>query len=299
MRHDPLVGKIVQTESSQTVDFYDLVSTLLTNDVIYLAEKHDNPEHHRIQLAIINKLLEQGKKPSIGFEFFSMNDTPLLLNFIDSGKVTHKKADDSVIESLLRKQLGWEDRSDEMWGYYFSLLDLARKEQLQVAGLDLSRSQIRRLTRKGLNKLTRVEKKQLFSTRFMNEPYKEYMFELFANVHCGMKNPAMQSRLYDTWIARNDKIALSITQMYEKNLDEPMVIIIGGGHTEYGLGVVDRVNAILGGISQVTIGLREISIEPAPLEDYLAPLDLKGFEAVSSFDYIWFTQRVSYEDPCE
>jgi hypothetical protein len=33
--------------------------------------------------------------------------------------------------------------------------------------------------------------------------------------------------------------------------------------------------------------------------DYMAPLELEGFETVPPADYLWFTQRVSYADPCE
>jgi hypothetical protein len=114
----------------------------------------------------------------------------------------------------------------------------------------------------------------------------------------------MTTRLYDTWMARNDKMALSISQLYESQSDKkspqgPILVIIGGGHTQYGLGVMDRVKAIYPGLSQVNIGLTEITRKPSDLEAYLQPLELEGFEPVPTADYLWFTQRVSYTDPCE
>ena len=89
VRKDPLIGKIINTKSNQAIDFECLIKDISTYDVIYLSEKHDNPEHHHIQEAIIRRLIEKGLTPTLGFEFFSLEDTPDLLNFVDSGKVAH------------------------------------------------------------------------------------------------------------------------------------------------------------------------------------------------------------------
>ena len=121
---------------------------------------------------------------------------------------------------------------------------------------------------------------------------------MFKAVHCGIAHENMQSKLYDTWIARNDKMALSITRLH-KHSTGPIIIIIGNGHTEYGLGVMDRVTIIDKTIKQVNIALQEISVKPLDLSEYLLPLDLKGFEKAYPADFLWFTQRVSYDDPCK
>lgn len=304
MRQDPLIDKIIQTTTRRPVSFNTLVANIAEFDVLYLSEKHDNPMHHAIQHRIIQHLVEQKKSPILGFEFFSMEDTPLLLNFSDSGKAPHSPKMERAVERQIRKQLGWESQSDTMWGYYYDLLNLAKKNQLLVSGLDLSSSQKRRITRKGVDGLENIEKKLIFSSQFSNEPYAVYMKSVFKAVHCGMGHDKMTSRLYDTWVARNDKMALSISQLYEsrsskKSARGPIVVIIGGGHTQYGLGVMDRVRAINPDISQVNIGLTEITRNPSDLGQYLQPLELEGFEPMLPADYLWFTQRVSYKDPCK
>ena len=196
--------------------------------MIYLGEKHDNPEHLWLQNRIIQDLIAKGKHPQLGFEFFS-----------------------------------------------------------------------RRITRKGWDKLTKIEKRSIFSTRLNKKIYQDYMYEIFANVHCGMKIPRMQSRLFDTWIARNDTMAHTIGELQDTQPDRPVVVIIGGGHTEHNLGVVDRVHHLRPGISQINVGFVEIARTPSPFNDYLAPLELEGYAPSPPHDYIWFTQRVSYQDPCE
>lgn len=297
-RNDPLIGKIINTRSNQPMGFESLIKQLSLYDVIYLSEKHDNPEHHHIQERVIKKLIEQGLTPTLGFEFFSMEDTPDLLNFVDSGKVAHSKKIEKIIETDLRKKLRWDSQSDKMWSYYYSLLSIAKKEKLSVAGIDLPATLKKRITRKGINGISPIEKEQVFSTQLSDENYKDYMFSIFKAVHCGMGNEKMLARLYDTWVARNDQMALSITRLY-KHRKGPIVIIIGGGHTEYGLGVIDRVSKVNKTITQVNLALKEIRVTPSDLSEYSLPLELEGFEKVPPADFLWFTQRVSYADPCE
>ena len=298
MRQDPLIGKIINTKTGRTIDFSSLIKDINSHDVIYLSEKHDNPQHHNIQQRIINSLIESNIQPTIGFEFFSMDDTPDLLNFIDSREADHPENIEEIIEADLRRKLGWDRQSDKMWRYYFDLLTIAKDKNLQVAGIDLQTTLKKRVTHKGIDNISPIEKDMIFSTHLSDKTYKDYMFSIFKAVHCGMGNENMQSRLYDTWRARNDKMALSITQLV-KHGNGPVVIIIGGGHTEYGLGVISRVKEIDQNITQINIALQEISVKPSNLSEYTQPLELQGFKKRPPADFLWFTQRVSYEDPCK
>lgn len=300
MRTDPLIGKIINTRTSQAIDFDALIRDISSYDVIYLSEKHDNSAHHQIQQRIILALIEKGLTPTLGFEFFSMADTPDLLNFIDSGKVAHSKKITKIIEADLRKKLRWDTQSDQMWKYYYDLLSIAKEKELNAAGIDLPTTLKKRITRKGINGITPLETEEVFSTHLDDPVYKDYMFSIFKAVHCGMTmgHNKMEAKLYDTWVARNDKMAHSITRLHSHGKG-PVVVIIGGGHTEYGLGVIDRVAAIDKTIKQVNISLREISVKPSDLPDYLLPLELDGYHKVPLADFLWFTQRVSYADPCK
>jgi len=295
---DPLAGKILDASSGEKLPFSRLMAHLAAHDVIYLSEKHDNPMHHAIQHRIIQHLVDTGLPPALGFEFFAFHDTPLLLSFVDSGSHDHPEKVNAMIKTDLRRQLHWDRQSDQMWQYYFDLLKLARDNNLTAAGLDLSGPQKRRITRKGLAGISKLEKQQIFSTGFDNPVYAQHMKAVFKTVHCGMGNADMLDRLYDTWTARNDAMARSITRLAEA-VTGPVVVIMGNGHTEYGLGVVDRVRFLDPALSQVNLALTEIRPVPADIDTYIAPLDLEGFPLLFPADYIWLTQRVSYEDPCQ
>ena len=298
MRQDPLIDRIIDSRTGTPITFETLIAQISGNDVIYLSEKHNNPSHHQFQHQVIKALIQQDISPVLAFEFFAMAETPVLLNFIDSGKVPHSPKMMAVMETDLRKKLGWDSQPDDLWKFYWELLVLAREKGLQTAGIDLTTSLTRRITRKGLDGLTPIEKDMIFSTSLNNPAYQAYMEDLFKQVHCGMAMPDMQKRLYDTWLARNDTMAQSISRL-KQHAKGPVVVIIGGGHTEYGLGVMDRLSELAPNISQTNIALTEILRDPAPLYNYLEPLILDGFGARLPADFLVFSQRVSYKDPCE
>ncbi|WP_020588361.1 ChaN family lipoprotein [Desulfobacter curvatus] len=309
MRDDPLIGALVKGETGEPVCFADLVDTLIHSDIVYLSEKHDNPMHHAIQHRVLQAIIDRGYAPVLGFEFFSYQNTPLLLNLVDAGKKVHSPKMEKAVEQRIREKLGWKKQSDTMWGYYWNLIRLAVDNGLPAVGLDLSATQKRRITRKGLDGLSPIELQQLFSTKLSNTAYESYMKSVFVSVHCGMDHGRMTERLYDTWMTRNDRMALSVTELFNavqtQERDEagrktgPVVIIIGAGHTEYGLGVLDRVHHLKPNATQINLAITEIEREPADLAQYIAPLSLEGFDPVPPADFLWFTQRVSYEDPCE
>lgn len=298
MRQDALIGKIIDAQKKSPIDLDMLVERVLNVDVIYLSEKHDNPAHHAFQEKFIQMLIEKGKHPLIAFEFFSMNETPQILSFLDTAGIKHTPEQETFIEQHLRKRLGWDAQSDTWWNFYFRLLDLARKNKIKAAGIDLPDALTKRITRKGMDGLLAVEKQMLTPTGLDNPAYETYMKEIFRAVHCGMGHERMESRLYGAWVARNDKMAHSLASLAKMH-DGPVVVIIGNGHTSHRLGVVDRVNAIDAKISQVNIALTEIAVEPQPLDYYLEPLDLEGFKAVPAGEFFYFSQRVSYKNPCD
>ena len=301
-RSDPLIGKIIRAETGREIDFNTLVNHISAYDVIYLSEKHDNADQHAAQQKIIRTLTDllaaEEKKPSIGFEFFAMDHTPDLLNFIDTGNANHSQETEQMIERNLRMKLGWYHQSDTMWQYYYDLLKTARDLNLSVAGLDLSTTLKRRITRKGINGITPIEREAVFSTGLSDDIYKTYMTDILKTVHCGMGHEKMHARLYDTWVARNDKMAQSINRMHTHG-NGPVIVIVGKGHTAYNLGIIDRLASLNPDINQVNVGLTEIRVSPYPLSHYLAPLDLEGHPEHPKADFLWFFQRVSYADPCE
>ena len=296
-RSDPLLETIVRTADQKTISPDALHAALENADVIYLSEKHDNPRQHELQLLIIQELLRRGKKPAIGFEFFSREQTGYLMHYT-RGKPSPFEHGEHGGEAFLRRQLDWDTQPDEDWKFYYAIIALAKQHRLTAFGTDLPASIKMRLTRYGANKLTGIERRSLSPTGFSNPAYEQLMKQKFTASHCGWSEPNLLERLYQTWVARNDAMARSIVDMLEEQ-GGPVVMIVGGGHVEHNMGIVERTASLRPQTRQVNLGLTEIAVQPTPLSDYIDRQTVQGVVFGPVHDYLWFTRRVDYDDPCE
>src|SRR3989442_3849037 len=69
-REHPLVGTIwdVRTGTALTPDAF--VARVAARRFVLLGEKHDNPDHHRLQAWVVGAMIAAGRKPAVAFEMF-------------------------------------------------------------------------------------------------------------------------------------------------------------------------------------------------------------------------------------
>lgn len=298
MREDPLIGKIFISENQKEISFDLMIGRMLEADVIYLGEKHDNADHHDHQMKIIKDLIAKGKKPRIGFETFSIDQTGALMAFVTGRKSGLTEKAKIMRENALRQELGFGHKPDKNWQFYFQIVQLAFDQNLNVFGADLPQGIIKRLTRSGKASLSPVERSFLKSSEFDDDAYKELMLEQFKAAHCGFGHVKMLENMYQTWLERNDAMAFSVVQTFKADPNEPVVLILGSGHVEFNMAVYERVDYLHKDIKQFNLGFVEITRSPSQLSDYFPQITKQNRTFPTPHEYIWITQRSSYEDPC-
>ncbi len=297
-KKDDLIGKIYNSTSGKELSYSELTDKMSNIDVIYLGEKHDNAEHHQNQIKIIESLIEKGINPIIGFEFFYQHQTSDLLKYTRGIKspFRHGEVDPVKEESTLREKLGWQNRKDEDWQFYFSFIKLAKEKKLDVFGADLHSGLVSRISRSGIEALSPIEKNELSPTGFSNAVYNSLMIQKFTDSHCGWVPQDNFEKLYQTWIARNDAMAVSIVKMAE--LNRPIILIFGGGHVEHNMGIYERVEYLNSNLTQLNLGFKEVHIDDSKLEDYFETPQIEGYKFLPNHEYYWFTNRKDDKDPC-
>ena len=299
---DPLLETIRDPRTGTEVTIERLVEEMTSAEVIYLGEKHDNARQHEIQAELLEALIAQGVRPALGFEFFTIGQTSALMNYTQpSVPAIPLKTQNTgpSPEQRLRKALGWEDRSDEEWGYYFRLVEIARIHRLPVFATDLPWALSARITRVGLEGLHPTELFLVQDSGLNDEEYEILMLEEFTNSHCGYRNEELYGRMYQTWMARNDAMAQSIVASLENSPKQPVVMIVGFGHLQYGMGIPERVAYLRPETRQLNFAMLEVFPEPASLQSYLPEVEINGHTFTQDFDYLWFTARQDTEDPCQ
>ncbi len=287
----PLAERIFAGPSGTELSRDELVQRMLAARVVYLGEKHDSDRQHEIQRSLLEEMVARGARPALGLEMFSRDRSGALMGYVERAAPAAGDNAAPSAEDWLRRQLTPDDAvaRESTWEAYLGLVETARRHGLVLFGIDLPLSLRARITRVGTSGLSHVERALLSPTGFDDDVYRALMQERFKASHCGFGNDEQLGRLYDNWVARNDTMARAIVAALDDARDGPVVVVVGAGHLEYDMGVVDRVAALVPGIEQVNFAMREVTPDSPAVASQFETLEYHGRRFPPAHRYLWFT----------
>jgi uncharacterized iron-regulated protein len=255
-------GQIVDLASGKVIGFEELIANVSTKDLIFVGEAHDNPDHHLIQIQILQAVANRSPTLTMGMEFFQEHQQPILDRYVQ-GEMTEKEFLEAV---------DWK----KAWGFdyhlYRPLMQFARERKYRVLAINAPNSVVRKVARTGLESLDPSERDQLPKDidlnqerhrSFLQEIYTEHSprdlkeFEFFYEAQCVWEE-AMASHLAEHLASGKGRL----------------IAFAGNGHIVNKFGIPDRT-------------LRRV---PASMVTVM-PYPLNGKETVdrASADFVWFT----------
>jgi len=222
--------QVIRTETGKVVTLEDIVNQNPDTDVFIIGEAHDNYQCHTWQRDFIEALYKKYPKIIVGFEFFLREDNPILEEW-RKGQLT----EDEVI-----KKTGWYERGAQHYGYTRLVMDIIKKHQIKTIGINVSRSILHTVSRKGFDQLS-AEEKKLFPTLNIPNPEHEYfiksIFGTFAiQVPMWFTNMYAAQKCWDVVMAESMREFLA----KKENNGYKGVIIAGSNHVAYKLGIPFR-----------------------------------------------------------
>jgi len=259
-----LNGRIWSSGTNQFVTVDTVVAAAKAADAVFLGEKHDNAEHHRLQAALLDRLAAHARRPALVWEMIKPGDDTVL-------------ARASVIGAAgLGAALRWADSGWPAWSDYQPLAVTAIDHDLPMRGAALTRDQVRALLGGGIDLPD-------FVTLPLDLMRRDALLDQLEASHCGAVPRTALSGMANVQMARDGALARVTTETIAAG--HVPVVIAGGGHARRDWGVPWHLpgrNVLVVTFMEVERGLDD----PA---DYAAP---------GAFDFIWFTPRVDEKDPC-
>ncbi len=264
--HTPVMG--IQPE--KTISLETIIENIKKTPVIYVGERHNLYEDHKVQLDVIRTLHEENPNLAIGVEMFTQSKQQALDDYL-SGTINEKeflKASDYF--------------KDWKFNYYLyrEILCFAKEKQIPVIALNLKRELIKKVARNGLDNLTADEKKKIPEDMDMSDSeYKKRLQKTFS--HHDKARGIKFENFYQSQILWDETMAHSIDRFLRQNPKHQMVVIAGAGHIAYGSGIPKRTYR-LNGKEYVTLlnaksggpgkGFADYVLFPEPLSAPAAPL---------------------------
>lgn len=298
----PLVGRIFDVKDRRFIDSEELSSALAGAEFVLLGERHDHPDHHRLQAEVVDWLLARGRHPAIAFEVFNVEDGAAIERHLRD----HPGDVDGIAEVVRWRESGWP-----AWKFYRPIVARAVAAELPVLATNLSRSEVRELAdtalAAGLENSAPASEATLASLR-ETEPGRRIlelgldrpidpaveatMAESIRRSHCGHAPGDMIPKMILSQRARDAQMSETLVARGES---EGVVLIAGSGHARTDRGAPKYLRDRLPDARVASLGFLEV-IEAA---DTPAAHTRAMGQTILPFDYVWFTPRIDDEDPCE
>lgn len=272
LKSHPQVGKIYDLTSQQVVSEETLLREIRKKDLVLIGEKHDNPDHHRLEARLLDALLPRNS--SVVMEMLDDNQ-------IQSGKVfqaTDKSQD-------LKVALKWNDKGWS-WDDYGPLVSQVSRSGNPLLSGNISRDQIKDIYARGQKALQQDER--LSSALNVPSELREQLLDEVYTQHCKMMPKERLTPMVDIQLARDARMAYALNSIESA----PAVLIAGSFHVRKDSAVPLHLNLQRADKSVAVVMLSEVD---AIIKDY--PTHLKTL--TKSADYVWFTPRSTDEDYCE
>jgi uncharacterized iron-regulated protein len=252
-------------------------------DFVLLGEKHDNPDHHRLQANVIASVVRAGKRPSVALEMLDSDQDAI---------VSRYRAAPGATARGFGAALDWDKSGWPEWSSYLPIAQVAFDNGLPIEGANLPLALVRAVAHGGLDGMTPEMVPRLGLDRPLAPPLEASLEQELRISHCGQLPETMLATMALAQRARDGQMAVRMLAALKEG--SPVVLIAGAGHVRTDRGVATR-------LWELRPGARVLSMAFAEVEAVLTTPNAyaQGFQADRlPFDFVWFTPRATDRDPC-
>lgn len=262
----PLVGTLYQISSAQPVSASTVLAELQAGSWLLLGEQHDHPDHHQLQLWVLQQLAAAQRLGAVAMEMLNTEQQTALDAQLTRGAQS------------TTSELQWPERA---WPFanYQAQVRFALDHASRVVAADFSDSE-----------KTALRQNTGAVTEYSAE-HTGYLAELIVKSHCGMFTAERAKPAARMQIARDQQMAKQMLANTQN--DKVNVLIAGAQHVRNDIGVP----LWLEGQPVLSILLISVAESTTP-QDYLPKALTADSPASAVADLLWFVPAIPAVDYC-
>lgn len=243
--------------------------------VVYVAERHDAPADHAVQMAVLAAMHQRVGSVGLGMEMFRRSHQPILDAYVAG----------AIDEAQLREQTDWEHTWGFEFGLYRPMLQYARQHRIPVYGLNVESEISRAIARNGLDGLSEADRALIPPLDLSRSDHRDYVRRAMGFSEDSITHEAHGGlsfdNLYQAQVLWDEYMAQSIAQALDRpEGPEHLVVLAGAGHVEYRFGIPER--AALRGAEpyRTVLPVRDVDLS-----------ELRALVEASAGDFLWVMAR--------
>jgi uncharacterized iron-regulated protein len=213
-------GQIMRLSDRVPVSFVQMMADVQSIDVTMIAETHDSKKHHDLQLDIIRSFHAKKVPLAIGLEMFQTDFQKQLDDWVE-GKLPEQK-----FKEVYAKNWSYD------WSLYRELFLFARENHIPMVALNVPKTIVFKVAKKGFESLTPDERKNLplGITCDINRPQTEFLKKTFVGVFGHEAKGQQFSYFCEAQAVRNSGMALIIANNQKRYPGRKLVALAGTWH---------------------------------------------------------------------
>lgn len=282
----PLVGRLWAPAEGRFVSPEEAVARLAAADFVLLGEQHDNPDQHRLQAWVVERLAARGRRPALAVEMLTTAQQAALDRHLAA-----RPNDASGIGAAV----GWAESGWPAWPDYAPIFAAALAADMPIRAANLPRETLRRVVAEGLEATLGAERVAALALKPGLPP--ELARRLEAEIvesHCDQLPESMIRPMAAAQQVRDAVMAEAMVKAATLPGRDGSVLIAGNGHARLDRGVPYVLGRMAPARSVASLGLFEVAAGAEAPDDYAA-----RFDGALPFDVVWFTPLADPTDPCE
>jgi uncharacterized iron-regulated protein len=276
--------RVYDSDRKRFTDFEAMLADLARADVVFVGEQHDDPNTHRLELAILEGLARRRGNVVLALEMFERDVQSL---------VSEYAAGTTAEEAFLKGSRPWPRYATD----YRPLVEFAKSKGWPIIASNVPRRLASAVAKGGLTVLKTSDGDPALYAAEQRCPEDDY-FDRFGETMTSHPMPgtdkmtpadqrAMVQRFYESQCLKDETMAESVVRAREQG--SPLVVHVNGSfHSDFGDGAAERVRRRLPRARVLVV-----SILPVENLDGIKPTKQERKRA----DYLVFTVPTAAADP--
>jgi len=258
-REDVDLGMIRDLNSGQTLTPQQLIARLAGASQVLVGEQHDNPDHHALQLWLLQALADQREQGSLLLEML----TPDQQSAVDAvQKQIHQGDYPADLPVVLGWQKGWD------WALYGPVMRFALAQPYPLLSANLGAQEVGAIYH---------QRPVLSGTLSTSSAVREQLLNQVRESHCGLLPEDVLPAMLAVQQQRDRRMAHRVM-----DAPAPALLFAGSYHVRKDLGVPLHLADLGSTDKPVVLLFAQVGSEVEP----------------HSADYVWFTAAIPDQDYC-
>ena len=259
--------RVFDTRQKGFSDFESMLADLARADAVFVGEQHDDPNTHRLELAIVEGLTRRGVPVVVAMEMFE-RDVQASLDQYAAGTITE--------EQFLKASRPWPRYATD----YRPILEFAKANKLAIVASNVPRrvaSEVGKVGMSAVEKLAGADR--ALAAREMPCPASGSYYDRFLKA---MGNHAgTTSNFYFAQCVKDETMGESVAETFHKTAGRVAIVHFDGAfHSDFGEGTADAARRRMPG-RRIAV----VSILPVADIDAAKPSD----DDLKRADYLLYT----------